>query len=134
MAAITIIGKLEHVQYLPDCVYTHIAEFKKGFKKKDGTVVKDKWQSWKVRWKKEPFAKFISEHFATGMNVEVHGEATPFSVENGDTVAGYGVFGKTIDLFFYPKAASRMEYKAMRESSSGDDEQPDMESYEQSDF
>lgn len=133
MAAITIIGTIEKMRFLPDSILVFLTEYKKGYKRKDGVIVDDKYLAWKTIWK--PYFKtYINGHFNDGMVVEVKGEILPYAVEHGEISDGVSVLGQTINLFSLPKINARREQKAIKESQMHADETPDLDAYNQPDF
>lgn len=135
MANITIIGEIQAIRYLPEqggC-FVFMLEYKKGYKRKDGVRVEDKHYQWKVIFK-QGLVKYVSDHFASGMVVEVKGEASPFAVVQGQQTEGYTVFGQTMNLFTYPKTSSHLEKRAIKESQMTSSGTPDLESFNQPDF
>lgn len=133
MAAFSVIGTIENVKYLPDSCILYVTEYKKGYKKSDGTIVDDKYFQWKVIYKGY-FKKYISLHFGKGMLVEVKAEIYPYAIENGNVTEGFSVIGQTCNLFCYPRRAIKMEQKIIKESQSGVDDVPNLEDYQSADF
>lgn len=133
MAAFSVIGTIENVKYLSDSCILYVTEYKKGYKKSDGTIVDDKYFQWRVIFKKY-FSKYISSHFGTGMLVEVKAEIYPYAIENGNVTEGFSVIGQTCNLFCYPRRAIKMEQKIIKESQSGVDDVPNLEDYQSADF
>ena len=82
MAAFSVIGFVDTIKILPDSCILFLSEYKKGYKKADGTVVEDKYHSWKVIFKGY-FIKYLTTHFGKGMLVEVKGEIVPYVIEHG---------------------------------------------------
>ena len=74
MADFTVIGYINTIKYLPDSCLVFIDEFKRGYRKQDGTMVDDKYMSWKCIFKPY-FKKFINDHFNQGMLVQVKGDS-----------------------------------------------------------
>lgn len=133
MAKFFVQGFINCIKYLPDACLVYVDEFKKGYKKHDGTVVDDKYLSWRVIYKGY-FKKYISSHFSNGMLVDVMAEIMPYAVEKDKVVDGYSCIGKTIDVASYPKYTVKMERKMIKESADIGGEQPDIESYNAPDF
>lgn len=133
MASFEVIGFINVVKYLPDSVLLYVDEYKKGYKKSDGTFVPDKYLSWKVIYKAY-FKKFISEHFSKGMLVKVKGDVVPYAIEHGKPVDGYSVIGETINLFSYPRSTVKQELRMIKESQEASDEQPNIEDFNAPDF
>lgn len=133
MAKFFVQGFINCIKYLPDACLVYVDEFKKGYKKHDGTVVDDKYLSWRVIYKGY-FKKYISSHFSNGMLVDVMAEIMPYAVEKDKVVDGYSCIGKTIDVASYPKYTVKMEKKMIKESADVGGEQPDLDSYNTPDF
>ena len=133
MASFECIGFINNVKYLPDSVLVFIDEFRKGYRKGDGTVVDDRYITWKVVYKPY-FKKYINGHFNNGMLVKVKGEVLPYVVEHGQVLDGYSVIGETINLFSYPRASAKMEQRMFKDSLPDDGEKPDLDSYNRPDF
>ena len=51
MASFQCVGFVECVKVLPDSCILFLSEYKKGYKKSDGTIVDDKYVSWKIIYK-----------------------------------------------------------------------------------
>lgn len=133
MADFTVTGFINTVKYLPDAALVFIDEFKRGYKKPNGETVDDKYLSWKCVFKPY-FKKYINEHFANGMLVQVKGEILPYAIQNQNIVDGYSVLGQTINLASFPRASVKREISMMKESQASSDEVPNIEEYNQPDF
>lgn len=133
MASFYVVGFLESVKILPDSCILFLSEYKKGYKKSDGTIVNDRYVSWKIIYKGY-FTKYITSHFGKGMLVEVKGEVLPYAIEHGQAVEGVSVIGQTCNLYSYPRYNAKQEVKMIKESQLASEEHPDLESYNQPDF
>jgi len=133
MANVTIIGFVEKLVYKPDCVLLFVSEYKKGYKRNDGTIVDDKYMSWKTIWKPY-FKKYLSEHFSDGMLVEVKGDVLPYAIEHEKLVDGYSVIGQCCNRFSYPRLGVKKELRMIKESQMSDMGVPNLDEYEQADF
>lgn len=133
MAKFFVQGFINCIKYLPDACLVFVDEYKKGFRKSDGTIVDDRYYSWRVIYKAY-FKNYISKHFSNGMLVDVMGEITPYSIEKDKLVDGYSCIGKTIDIASYPKSTVKMERKMIRDSMDSTDEIPNLEAYNAPDF
>ena len=133
MAAFSVIGFIDAVKILPDSCILFLSEYKKGYKKSDGTTIDDKYHSWKVIFKGY-FIKYLTTHFGKGMLVEVKGDIVPYAVEHGEITEGYSIMGQTCNMYSYPRYSVKQENKMIKESMDGTYEQPDLESYNQPDF
>lgn len=133
MASFSVIGFIESVKPLPDSCILFLSEYKKGYKKSDGTIVNDKYVSWKIIYKGY-FTKYITSHFGKGMLVEVKGEILPYAIEHGQTVEGISVIGQTCNMYSYPRYNVKIENKMIKDSQLASDEQPDLDSYNLPDF
>lgn len=111
----------------------YLSEFRKGYKRKDGVKVADKYYQWRVIFK-QSFVKYISEHFANGLMVEIKGDASPFAVVQGKEVEGYSVLGQTINIFGYPSASQMLEKKIIEQSQETSSGVPDVAAYNEPDF
>lgn len=135
MASILIYGIVEAIRHLPNnggCA-VFLSEYKNGYKKKDGTRVEDKNYQWKVLFK-PGLVKYIDDHFATGMVVEIKGDAAPFAVVQDKVVDGYTVFGQTMNMFSYPRVCQNLEKRAIKESMITSGGTPNLAEYLQNDF
>lgn len=135
MASIYLVGVIDSVKYLPNnggC-FVFVSEYKRGYRKSDGTRVDDKYLSWKVIFK-QGLVKYINSHFSNGMVVEVKGEALPYAIDHDNIVDGYSIIGQTLNLFSVPRTQLRQEQRMIKESLSASKEAPDIESYNQPDF
>lgn len=133
MASFSVIGFVEGVRVLPDSCILFLSEYKKGYKKVDGTIVDDKYVSWKIIFKGY-FIKYITSHFGKGMLVEVKGEVLPYAIEHGQAVEGVSVIGQTCNMYSYPRYNVKLEKKMIKESQLASDEHPNLEAYNQPDF
>lgn len=133
MASWQCVGFVDAVKVLPDACILFLSEYKKGYKKTDGTIVDDKYHSWKIIFKGY-FIKYLTTHFNKGMLVEVKGDIVPYSVEHGKVVDGYSVIGQTCNLFSYPRYSVKQEQRMIKESMENSDAVPDLDSFRQPDF
>lgn len=133
MADFTVTGFINTVKYLPDAALVFIDEFKRGYKKPNGETVEDKYLSWKCVFKPY-FKKYINEHFANGMLVQVKGEILPYAIQNQNIVDGYSVLGQTINLASFPRASVKQENKMIKESQMHDTATPNLDEYNKPDF
>lgn len=133
MADFTVIGYINNIKYLQDSCLVFLDEFRKGFRKKDGTIVDDKYLSWKCIFKPY-FKKYINEQFNQGMLVQVKGEIMPYAIEKEHLVDGYSVIGQTINLASYPRASVKQEAKMIKDSQMYASETPDLEGFNAPDF
>ena len=133
MASFSVIGFIEGIKPLPDSCILFLSEYKKGYRKSDGTIVDDKYVSWKIIYK-EYFIKYITSHFGKGMLVEVKGEVLPYAIEHGQVAEGVSVIGQTCNMYSYPRYNAKQELKMIKESQLASEERPDLESYNQPDF
>lgn len=133
MASFQVTGFVSQVKYLPDSVLVYIDEYVKGYKRRDGVLVDDKYLTWKCIYKPY-FKKFVADHFNNGMLVEVKGEVVPYAVENGKIVEGFSVLGQTLNLASFPRASAKQEKRMIRESQNATDEEPDLDGYNSPDF
>lgn len=135
MAAITIIGIIDSIKYLSNNTgcFVFLSEFKKGYRKSDGTRVEDKYLSWKCIFK-QGLVKYINTHFSNGMVVEVKGDAIPYAIAQDKIVDGYSVLGQTINMFSVPHTYHRQEQRMVKESLEHGTGTPDLESFQENDF
>ena len=133
MASFQAIGFISSIKYQQDFCLVFVDEFKKGFRKKDGTIVADRYMQWKCIFKKG-LVKYINDHFSNGMLVEVKGEVFPYAVEHDTTVDGYSVIGQTINMASFPRASARQEAAMIKDSQLHVNDIPDMEEYNKPDF
>ena len=136
MADIQILGFIRQVKYLPDGCMVFIDEYKSGYKRSDGTVVDEKFLSWRCIFATY-FKKFISQHFGNGMLVQVKGEVLPYAKEHDKLVDGYSVMGQTINRASYPKSGARAEMRAVKDGAewmSEHGDAPDVAGFNESDF
>lgn len=130
MASWECIGFVDAVKVLPDACILFLSEYKKGYKRSDGTVVDDKYHSWKVIFKGY-FIKYITTHFGKGMLVDVKGDIVPYAIEHGQVTEGYSVIGQTCNMFSYPRYSVKQENKMIKESIENSNAIPDLESFNQ---
>lgn len=130
MASFLVSGFINNIKYLPSqggCL-VFVSEYKNGYKKKDGTTVEDKYLVWKCIFK-QGLVKYISEHFNTGMLVEVKGEVLPYAIEHDKIIDGYSVIGQCINISSFPRASRLQEIKLIKESQENSTERPNLEEY-----
>ena len=135
MASFLVSGFINNIKYLPSqggCL-VFVSEYKNGYKKKDGTMVEDKYLVWKCIFR-QGLVKYISEHFNTGMLVEVKGEVLPYAIEHGQAGEGVSEIGQTCNLYSYPRYNAKQELKMIKDSQLASSEQPNLESFNQPDF
>ena len=133
MASWQCVGFVDAVKILPDSCILFLSEYKKGYKKSDGTIIDDKYHSWKIIFKGY-FIKYLTTHFGKGMLVEVKGDIVPYAIEHGQVVEGFSIMGQTCNMYSYPRYAVKQENKMIKESMDNTYEQPDLESFNQPDF
>lgn len=133
MAAFSVIGFVDAVKVQQDFVLLFVSEYKKGYKKKTGEVVDDKYISWKVIFKSS-FRKYIIDHFAKGMLVEVKGEVFPYAIEHGELKDGISIIGQCVNMFSYPRSSVKQELRMIKESQDASTEQPNLDEFNREDF
>lgn len=133
MASWQCVGFVDAVKVLPDACILFLSEYKKGYKKTDGTMVDDKYHSWKIIFKGY-FIKYLTTHFNKGMLVEVKGDIIPYAIEHGQIIDGYSIIGQTCNLFSYPRYSVKQEQKMIKDSMANADAAPDLESFNSPDF
>lgn len=133
MASFESIGFISNIIYKQESVFLILDEFHKGYKKHDGTIIEDKYVTYKIIFKPY-FKKYLSEHFSTGMLVKVKGEVFPYAVEHGKMVDGISILGETCNLFSFPRASAKQEIRMIKESQEASDETPDLSGFNAPDF
>lgn len=133
MASFEVIGLVNTIKYMPDHCLVFIDEFKKGYKKQDGTRVEDRYISWKCIFKPY-FKKYVNEHFSNGMLVQVKGEVMPYAIDHDRLVDGYSVIGQTINMASYPKSMLKQERRMIKESLENSNEKPNLQDHLTPDF
>ena len=133
MASFQVTGFVSKIVYKQDFCMVFVDEFKRGFRRKDGTLVEDKYLSWRCVFK-QGMAKYISDHFSHGMLVEVKGEVLPYIIEHDKVQEGYSVIGQCINLASFPRASAKQEIKMIKESQENDDARPNIDAYQSPDF
>lgn len=133
MASFQTTGFISSIKYQQGFCLVFVDEFKKGYMRKDGTRVEDRYMSWKCIFK-QGLIKFINDHFSRGMLVEVKGEIAPYAIENDRIVDGYSVIGQTINLASFPRASAKQEIAMMAESAMHSAGTPDVDEYNRPDF
>lgn len=124
---------INNIRYLPDSVIVYLDEYHNGYTKADGTIIEEKYVSFKTIWKPY-FKSFISKHFGNGMLVNVKGDMLPYAVEKGKTVDGYTIIGQCINLASYPRYSVKQEQTMIKESQANDPSVPDLRGYFDPDF
>lgn len=133
MASWQCIGFVDAVKILKDSCILYLTEYKKGYRKSDGTVVEDRYHSWKVIFKGY-FIKYITSHFGKGMLVEVKGEAAPYAVSHGKIEEGFSIIGQTCNIYSYPRYDVKIERKMMSDSAAACSDIPNVDEYNAPDF
>ena len=135
MADITLYGHIVGIRYKETCVNVTLVERKLGYKKKDGTKVKDELLTFVVTFKPY-FKKYISSFFSTNMLVKVKGFLLPYIKTNENEISsdGFTIIGQTIDIAPYPSTNMVQERKLIKESQNEFTEQPNLHDYNQPDF
>lgn len=133
MASFETIGFINTIKYLQDSVILVLDEFHKGYKKKDGTYVDDKYVTFSVIFKGY-FKKYFANHFNKGMLVQVKGQVLPYAIEHGKIVDGISIIGQTCDLFSYPRLSAKQEARMIKESQETSTELPDLDAFNAPDF
>ena len=136
MASFLVNGRIEKISFLPNsggCV-VWVVEFKRGFRKKSGEIVDDRYFHWKCLFK-QSFVDFINSHFSKSMYVEVKGDILPYSIEKGEIVEpSYTVLAQTINMASYPPLSLGLEQKNIKESQLHPIGNPNMDGYMEDDF
>lgn len=135
MADIQILGHITSIQFKQECILLWVDEYKKGYRKQDGTKVDDKVISWKCIFSgNEKKRNYINKFFSRGMLVQVKGEVMPYAIEQGQMVDGYSVFIQALNLAAYPRQMLKQEKKLVQETMMHTDEMPDLDRYNERDF
>ena len=135
MASYQVVGFIENIKYLPNrggCL-VFVSEFKKGYKKPDGSVVDDKYLSWKCIFKQGQ-VKYVNEHFNQGMLVEIKGEIMPYAIEKERLIDGYSVIAQTINVASFPRASVKQEQRMIKDSQMNASDTPDLDGFNSPDF
>jgi hypothetical protein len=134
MASFETTAFISQIKYLPNkSVLVFLDEYHKGYKKADGTIIEDKYLSYKTVWKPY-FSKYINEHFSQGMLVQVKGEMLPYAIEKDVIVEGYTIIGQCMNLASYPRSTVKMEQNLVKESLLHGSEIPNIDEYNKPDF
>ena len=133
MASFETVAFISQIKYLQTSVIVFLEEFHKGYKNKDGSIVDDKYVSYKTIWKPY-FRKYINEHFGQGMLVQVKGEMLPYAIEQEKIVDGYTIIGHFITMASYPRYGVKQEQRMIKESQLHATEIPDLDAHNQPDF
>lgn len=133
MASFQVTGFISTITYKQDFCFVFVDEYKKGYVRKNGVRVDDKYLSWKCIFNKN-YIKYISTHFGKGMLVEIKGEVLPFAIDHEKMVDGYSVNAQTINMASYPRASVKQELRMIKESQEASTEQPNIDEFTQDDF
>ena len=133
MASFETVAFISQIKYLQTSVLVFLDEFHKGYKNKDGSIVDDKYVSYKTIWKPY-FKKYINEHFGQGMLVQVKGEMLPYAIEQEKIVDGYTIIGHFITIASYPRYGVRQEQRMIKESQMHATDVPDLDAHNEPDF
>lgn len=130
---INFLGHIEGLKFTEKAVIVVASEQRHGYKKNDGTFVRDEILSFSFIFKTY-FKSYIASHFSKGMLVKIKGTMLPYAKDHqGKTIDGYTLLGQTIDIATYQTNNARVE-KKMIDASAMSDAQPDLESFIESDF
>ena len=134
MASFQVTGFIDTIKYNngKGC-FVFISEFKKGYKMSNGTIVDDKYLSWKCIFK-QGLVKYINDHFSNGMLVEIKGEILPYAKDHDTIVEGYSVLGQTINIASYPRSSVKQEIRMIKESQQTSSGIPDLDTYNSPDY
>jgi len=128
------LGVIEGIRYSDTCVIVTASERKSGYKKQDGTIVKEELLSFRFIFKPY-FKKYIAEHFSANMLVKIKGTMLPYAKDHeGNTIDGFTLLGQTIDIAAYQTANLRRERRMIKESQEHMEGMPDLDNYNQPDF
>lgn len=128
-------GHIMEVKYLPTCILIFFDEYRRGYTKPNGEVVKPSIWSWKCIFSgNESKRIYITKYFNRGDYVKIKGEIAPFSVENKEVVEGNSVYVQTINKIAYPRKMLKQEIRMIKESQRNSDEEPNLEAYNGDDF
>lgn len=131
---VLFLGHIEGIKYTQNSVIVIASERRKGYKKKDGTIVGDELLTFSFVFKPY-FKKFISEHFAKGVLVKIKGIMLPYAKDaDGNITTGYSIIGQTIDVAPYQTRSIKVEKKMINESAVGIQGTPDPSTFEANDF
>lgn len=128
MASFETIAFISAIKYLPNSVLVFLDEFHKGYKKADGSVVEDKYLSYKTIWKPY-FKKYFAKNFGNGMLVQVKGEMLPYAVEQDKIIEGYTIVGQVMNIASYPRNALKREIQMIKDSQSHSTSTPNLDGY-----
>lgn len=135
MADFQLLGHITNISFRQDCILIFVDEYKKGYKRQDGTKVDDKIISWRCIFSgNEKKHNYISKYFSRGMLVQVKGEIMPYAIEQNKTVEGYTVFVQTINIAAYPRKSIKEEQKMIKESQQYSSETPNLDEFNKPDF
>lgn len=134
MASVVLNGFIDNIHYLKNgAVVMQVSEFKKGYKHKDGRVIKDKYLIWRVMFS-AGMRNYINNHFSNKMYVEIMGEIIPYALDGEDEISGYSLIGKALNLSSMPRLYAKKEQRMMKESQLHSTGVPNLEEYQQEDF
>lgn len=133
MAAFSVIGFVDCIKIIDGACLMFLSEFKKGYTKKNGEHVDDKYISWRIIFK-DYFRKYLTENFNKGMLVEVKGEVFPYEVEHGEVKDGISILGQCCNLFSFPRSSMKQELRLIKRSQEMNDEEPDVDEFYREDF
>lgn len=136
MADFQVLGDITNIRFKDECILIWVDEYKKGYRKSDGTVVDDKVLSWKCIFSgNEKKRTYVNKFFNRGSLVQIKGEVLPYSIENGTIHDGeYSVLVQTLNLTCYPRQTMKAEARMIKDSQSASFEKPDLDGFMKSDF
>lgn len=128
------LGHIEGVRYTETSVVIVACERRKGYKKKDGTIVDDELLTFRFLFNNN-YRKYISEHFSRGMLVKIKGFMLPYAKDHeGHIIDGFTCIGQCIEIASYPSNNVRIEKRMVKESQKTSTETPRLEEFESPDF
>lgn len=135
MANVQFVGVLKSIRVMPmdKGVAITVHEFKKGYRKKNGDVVTDRWNEWRVMYVKS-LIPYVTEHFGRGMMVEIKGEIIPYAMVDDKPVDGYTILGQTLNMASIPRPYALQEQKMIKDSQANATDKPDLDAYNDPDF
>ena len=129
MADISLLGHIEGIRYVESGVIMRISERRAGYRRKDGSRVKDEVLFFRVMFKSF-LRNYIQTYFDVGSLVKVKGTVWPYyKTADGEIHEGITILGQTLDIASYPSRDAVRDKRVLKESSGVDMGEPDLDGF-----
>ena len=134
MADVSILGHIEEIRYIENGILVRISEVRAGYRRKDGTVVKDEVLLFRVMYKSF-LRKYIEQYFGIGSLVKAKGVLLPYyKTGDGEIREGVTILGQTLDIASYPSRDAVRDKRVLKDSTGVDMGEPDLDGFSEDVF